>query len=248
MDIQNYLQRIHFRHVPTPSLEVLNDLHLLHQYHVPFENVDVHRNVRFDLELDKIYSKVVLGRRGGFCYELNLLFHSLLTRIGFDSRLIASRIVEEDGTLGPPLDHLCLLVQLDQPYLADVGYGDLYRTPLRVAPGVQRDGMHFFGLEVLGNDEWRLSMSYDGSEFKPRYQLNLAPVQPEDFDAICLEKQTSPDSYFVKNLVCTVPTPTGRKTIFNQQWIVTEGKEKVVTSIENENALNQLLQEQFGIH
>jgi N-hydroxyarylamine O-acetyltransferase len=142
---------------------------------------------------------------------------------------------------------MCVLVQLGQPYLADVGYGDLFRTPLPLVSGDHWDGHHFFRLEAREHQEWLLSMSDDGQIYKPRYLLSLGTVAPEDFNDICQRKQTDPESYFVKNLVCTRPTPNGRKTIFNHQLIVTEGKCKVTTPIEDESRLDELLAEHFGI-
>ena len=48
-----------------------------------------------------------------------------------------------DGAIGIMFDHLCLRV--DDLWLADVGFGDNFITPLRLdTPGAQHDGRRIF--------------------------------------------------------------------------------------------------------
>jgi N-hydroxyarylamine O-acetyltransferase len=68
---------------------------------VPFENPDIHFNGIFDFDNERLFDNVVERRRGGFCYELNLLFHLLLTEIGFDSRILKARVYDSEAVLAP---------------------------------------------------------------------------------------------------------------------------------------------------
>jgi len=83
----------------------------------------------------------VARRRGGFCYELNGAFALLLGALGFDVRLLAARVFNDDR-IGPPFDHLALLVRAidgDGPWLADVGFGDHSEFPLRFGERGKQD-------------------------------------------------------------------------------------------------------------
>ncbi len=81
------------------------------------------RPVRIDLA--SVQRKLVAGGRGGYCYEHNLLFRSVLEVLGF--RSYAGRVLwGRDGTSMPPRTHMMLLVELDHMrYLADVGFGGM---------------------------------------------------------------------------------------------------------------------------
>ena len=61
---------------------------------VPFENGDTAARVPVALDVGAAWAKVVARHRGGFCFELNLLFAWLLLRLGFDARVGASGDLE----------------------------------------------------------------------------------------------------------------------------------------------------------
>ena len=85
-----------------------------------------------------LFEKIVTQRRGGFCYEQNGLFAAVLRALGFDVTLLEARVSKGDGTFGIPFDHLTLMVQLEDRWLADVGFGDSFLDPLRLDdPGEQ---------------------------------------------------------------------------------------------------------------
>ncbi len=247
MDTQSYLKRIGYTGALAPTDEVLADLHRKHVFQIPFENVDVYYKRRFGLDPDNIHRKVVIDKRGGFCYELNLLFNGLLQSVGFSSRIIACRIIDEDGILGPEYDHMAVYVETGKKFLVDVGYGDLFVTPLEIKSGVQWDGRNYFRIEAENDREFLLSISSDGITYVKRYAFRLAAVHAADFAAICLDKQTNPSSYFVRNLVCTKPTETGRLTIFNDTFVERNGNQKLVSPIQNDPELMMYLRDKFGI-
>jgi N-hydroxyarylamine O-acetyltransferase len=247
MNKQRYLDRIDYEHIISVTNKTLSNLHSQHVHNIPFENLDIHYKKLFDLHLENIFRKVIRDFRGGFCYELNLLFNWLLGEIGFSSRIIASRTISEDGSVGPEFDHMSVYVKTDREFLIDVGYGDLFVKPLEIKDGVQSDGRKFFRIEKLNHPEYLLSMSDDGLDFKKRYTFSLHDVTAENFSPICFEKQTNPDSYFVKNLICTKPTDVGRVTIFNNRLINETAESTTELAIENDDELRRSLWYTFRI-
>jgi N-hydroxyarylamine O-acetyltransferase len=87
----------------------------------------------------------------------------------------------------------------------------------------------------------------DRWSFEKKYVFDLRPVNAEDFYGICIDKQTSSESYFVKNLVCTKPTGAGRVTIFNSSLVERRGEERLVTRVADDHHLRTILRERFQI-
>ena len=136
MDVAAYLDRIRAPKPGRPTLDMLSGLALAHLYSVPFENLDIADGRRLSVDPEAIYAKLVTRRRGGFCYELNGLFSALLRELGYDVTLLAAQVPEpRDG--GPRHDraHLVLLIELDGPWLVDVGWGEAYRRPFALRAG-----------------------------------------------------------------------------------------------------------------
>ena len=111
MDVSLYTRRIEYEGSLEPSFATLRALHLAHLRTVPFENLDIHLGRPIRLDRAALFDKIVKRRRGGFCYELNGLFASLLQRLGFIVTLLSASDAHANGTFGPEFDHLTLGVQ-----------------------------------------------------------------------------------------------------------------------------------------
>ncbi len=217
----------------------LADLHLAHLLAVPFENLSIHTNERIHLDADWLFDKLVTRRRGGFCYELNGLFAELLRALGHRVDLLAARVVRSDGTLGIPFDHLCLRV--DDVWLADVGFGDGFITPLRLdTEQVQHDGRRGFRIVDDGG------MRFVEDAGRRVYAFELAPHALADFTPGCEYHQTSPDSHFTRGRVISRLTPSGRVTLRADRLITTDlAGAKTETPVGGD--WGRLLAEHFGI-
>lgn len=90
-------------------------------------------------------------------------------------------------------------------------------------------------------------MSSDKLTFSKKYTFSLDLANINDFNTICLDKQTNPNSYFVKNVVCTKPTATGRLTIFNDKLLEKNGELRNERAIQSEEYFTKCLKDKFGI-
>src|SRR5215469_15044408 len=127
-----YLNRIGVTSPADCDAAGLRTLHRAHQLTVPFENLSIHLAEPISLEERDLIDKIVHRRRGGFCYELNGAFALLLEALGARVNRVAARVYGDDG-LGPPFDHLALIVDTPDrsgPWLADVGFGSHSTYPL----------------------------------------------------------------------------------------------------------------------
>src|SRR6202165_5245282 len=139
MDVKAYLQRIDYQGSLTPDIDLLRSLHRAHLFTVPFENLDIHLGREIVCDESRILRKIVNEKRAGFCYELNGAFAALLRAIGFRVTLLSCRVARQDGSYGPEFDHLTLRVDLEEPWLADVGFGDCFLEPLRLGSRLEQE-------------------------------------------------------------------------------------------------------------
>ena len=128
VDATAYLKRINYRGPLAPTAETLRRLQVAHLLSVPFENLSIHTGEPIVLDDDALFEKIVVRRRGGFCYELNGLFAALLRALGFHVEMLSAGVVSQAGEFGPEFDHMTLLVSLAERWLADVGFGDSFSS------------------------------------------------------------------------------------------------------------------------
>jgi N-hydroxyarylamine O-acetyltransferase len=247
MNVPAYLARISYNGSLEPTAETLRTLHLAHLYAVPFENLDIHLGRKITCDESRFFHKIVAMRRGGFCYELNGAFASLLRELGFRVTLLSARVAREDGTASPDFDHLALRVDLDQPWLADVGFGDSFLEPLRLTPEIEQEQKRArFRIAAVG-DVMIVQRQLPQENWKSQYRFTLRPHRLEDFEPRCQFQQTSPDSHFTRQRLCTLPTADGRITLSDLKLIRTTTQGREERELQNEDEWRAALLEHFGV-
>ncbi len=249
MNVEKYIERINYQGELQPTYECLCQLHKCHVMAIPFESMDVHFKTAIKLDLVSLFDKVIVENRGGFCYELNHLFYTLLTNVGFNCTMISSRVWNKES-YGPEFDHMSLHVKLEeQEYLLDVGFGDLFIEPLKIECDImQEDYFKNYKIEQLEDKKFVLLESLKEKEdYQKKYLFNLEPRSIEDYAEQCEYKQTSPDSHFVKNTICTLPTKQGRKTILNNIFKIKSFDKVTEKEISNDQELIKILKEEFNM-
>ncbi len=248
LNTTGYLNRINFPQRASVDLETLHTLHEYHVLSIPFENLDIQNKIEIRLEKKHLFKKIVENVRGGFCYELNYLFSSLLLDLGFDVTLISARIFDGEE-VGPEFDHMALIIKLGKKnWLADVGFGDLFTKPLDIETAAEQfDGRNYFKIKRWEKGSFLLTMSKNGVEYEKKYLFKTKRKAIEDFSAQCAFKQYTPASYFVKNIIVTLPIENGRKTIFNSKYIVKENGAKTELTINSKKEEACILKKEFNI-
>jgi len=248
VDIQAYLDRIGYRGPLTPTAETLRALQVAHLQTVPFENLSIHAGQPIVLDDGSLFDKVVARRRGGFCYELNGLFAALLRDLGFPVTMLSASVARAGGTFGPDFDHMALLVSLHERWLADVGFGDSFRDPLRLDErGEQTEGVRALRIDEDGGHYLLLRRDGPGEPWQPQYRFTLQPYEYAAYAAMCHFHQTSPDSHFTRQTVCSLATPEGRITLSGMKLISTRGSERNERVLDSEEERAALLRELFGV-
>lgn len=246
MNLDAYLKRINYDGPRDVSQQTLVALHRAHMLAVPFENLDIPLERPIILGVAAHYEKIVTHRRGGFCYEQNGLFAAMLNELGYAVTLMEARVFSGTGDPGIPFGHLTLMVELDERWLADVGFGDSFLEPLRLdTSAVQQRGGRAFRVRHDGT-RGVYAMRED-EKWRDQHEFFFAPRNLSDFAGACHYHQTSPKSSFTQKRVCSLATPNGRKTISNMQFIVTENGQRDERPIVDEAEYYALLMDHFAI-
>lgn len=247
MNVSAYFERIGYTGATKPSRETLISLHRAHVMTVPFENLDIALGRKIVCEEAHFLRKIVDQRRGGFCYELNGAFAGLLRELGFKVTLLSARVPHEDGSDSPEFDHLALQVDLEEPWLADVGFGDSFVEPLRLKGGIEQPQQGWTYRIVEKQSRLEMERAEPGGTWKRQYSFTLLPRRLEEFAPMCHYHQTSPASPFTRKRVCSMATPGGRVTIAERKLIVTGNGEKRETILNSEEEWRAALKENFGV-
>jgi len=248
MDIAAYLHRLNYSGPQAPTFETLCALHRAHLLSVPFENLSIGWGEPIVLTDEALFGKIVRRRRGGFCYELNGLFAGLLKALGFTVTMLEAGVASPSGGFGPPFDHMTLMVELRERWLADVGFGDGFMEPLRLND--RREQLHgtrghLFresadGLLLLQRD-------HASDAWNAQYRFRLVPSQLADYVPMCRYHQTSPESIFTQRRICSLATTDGRVTLSDTRLLVTKGDTRVEREVATPEDYAKVLRECFGI-
>lgn len=245
-EIERYVERIGakaFEHADVATLEVLQFAHI---QHVVFENLDIHLGRPIEIDVPCIFDKIVRCGRGGFCYELNSLFGSLLLSLGYEVTVHACRVVTS-GSRWIPFGHVCLTVKCEgQDWLVDVGFGNSFQRPLRIGfEGEQEDEAGSHTLTPV-EEGWLLSSRIYGDSFDPEYRFDLTARHLDEFKERCSWTQTDFTSGFTRNIIASMPNPQGRRTVLGlelRELVDGESTERVITARERDT----ILIDEFGL-
>jgi len=254
-DLDAYLQRIGLAAGSRPlSLDTLVAVHRAQVGAIAWETLDPWLGRPVELSLPALLDKLVRQRRGGYCYEHNLLLGAALRGLGFTVDNLAARV---HWNIAPevtrPRTHMLLTVNVAaQRYLVDAGFGGLTltaplrmdrRSPQRTPHGAMRlvrsEGLHVLEAEVSGPEgpAWRALYSFD-------LQLQLQA----DYEMASWYQCHHPASTFRSTLMAARPLPDGRLNLRDSQLTFhgLDGQ-RIVTQLASGAALRQVLQDRFGI-
>lgn len=175
-----YLARIGVDRPVSLDANNLSRLHRAHLMAFTWEALDAFMGWPCTTAPRAAFAKMVEGRRGGWCYEMNGLFGAALAALDFRVTRLCGAVDREimgDAVIG---NHLALRVDLERPYLADVGVGDSIVEPVPLAVGpISQRGFDFSitptddGWLRFKNHPHGMARSFD---FRPDYSDEAAMV------------------------------------------------------------------------
>ena len=177
-ELQDYITKR-----PSPNLESLTKVVKQHTTKTFYQNVDLQTKavrgdtfLKEDLAIPSIQKTMIDDKRGGMCFDQNLLLEAALTALGFNVKLAAACVLPYNPEQLPT--HSVLLVEIDsEHYLVDSGFGfNNIRAPLKFDFKGDQE------VTVLGHE---------------RYQLIVEPTYYK-INHITLEGKDLGYSYFMR--------------------------------------------------
>ena len=217
-DLAAWLQRIGYEGPRAPTLETLRGIVFAQATTIPFENLDVLLGRPPKLDPASLQQKIIVDRRGGYCFEHNSLLRAGLLALGFHVTGLIARVVRGmDPGANAPAGHMALRVDLPEgEFLADTGFGNLTPTaPLAMLPDIEQATPHeTMRLRPMGEE--LLLEAKTSHEWEHLYRLSPHTRLDMDYEVANWFTATHPKSPFVDNLIAARAAPDGsRHSFFN---------------------------------
>ena len=222
LDIDAYFARVGYDGPAAPTLATLTRLHALHASAIPFENLAPFMGEGVALDLASLQAKLVHQRRGGWCFEHNLLFAHVLERIGFRLVRLGARVRwNVPPGVSTARSHCLLLLDIDgREHIADVGFGGLtLSAPLRLEPGVEQATPHE-PHRIIAIDGGYLLEARVAGEWQALYSFDRQPQLMADYEVSNWYLCHHPRSFFVNGLIAARAAPGERHALRDARYAI----------------------------
>ncbi|GAA3404052.1 arylamine N-acetyltransferase [Paenibacillus hodogayensis] len=248
-EVYAYLERIGYSGPLDGSAEALAGLQHSHLHAVPYENFDILRGRPLSLDIPDVYDKIVVRRRGGYCFELNALFGWLLRELGYTVTDYFARFWRDEPNPPPMRRHHVLKVEAaGSDYLCDVGVGGIVpREPIKMVERLEhRQGGESYRLERDDEFGWLLCELKRG-EWSRIYSFSEEPQLARDYVMASYWCEHSPDSIFVQGAMAAIRTKDGRNTIAGDEFRIFSAEGVRAFTPVTKEEYDEALRTHFGI-
>jgi N-hydroxyarylamine O-acetyltransferase len=213
-DLDAYLARIGLQGRPG-----IAEVHRAHVTSIPFENLDPYCGIPVSLGIDELERKLVAKRRGGYCFEQNLLLKAALEALGAEVDVLLARVrMGAPPGLTRPRSHLVLRVRADGAnWHADVGFGLgtlLEPIPFGVGGEYLQSGWRF---RVVEEEAELVLQTVAGDGWVDLYAFAPHPVPFVDLETSNWFTSTHPRSPFVTGLIVGAHAADGSRAML-RDW------------------------------
>lgn len=225
------------------SREYLDAIVRRHVDVLPFTSIGPRLGDELPLDLPSIHDRIVIRRRGGYCFEQNALLYSALVDLGFDTRIVLARVVMGRSHL-PGLTHRISLVTLHGvPLVVDGGFGA--HGPPHAVPlhGEEPDASHRI-VEVAPGVFHQQARVDDG--FLSLYRFDLGEYGEADCEIGHFYSHRHPAANFVNHLVASRILPGEVRSLRNREYHVIRPGGVDITTVRDAAHLHALLQDALG--
>ncbi len=234
--------------IEKPSLN-LENLELLIRKHIEalcFTSIPVLLKEEISLEYEAIVEKLIVNKRGGYCFEHNKLIYENLLAQGYDVKPLFARVLNNRKVSVPKTHRLTLLYFEDERYLVDVGFG--YASPsapikFTAESTTTHTGIEY-KIETLGDECFELHLFKDGAPYV-LYSFDLNDASEEDFELSHFYSHKHPKANFVNHLVLSKILDDEILSLRNglYQKISKEGMENI--NVSSVSVLEEILRDEF---
>jgi len=227
-EINKYLNRIKLDNFDN-SFDGLKKLQQSHIINIPFENLDVVAGRSINLDFNNLFDKIINKGRGGYCFELNILYSFLLKTLGFSPKPVLGRVWLRNPDKTPPRNHLAHLIEQDgETFITDVGFGGLTtRIPLNINDLSEiNDNDGLVRILPFDNNQFMVQRKVN-DDWTSQYSFENVDISEEDIFISNYYMSTNPKSHFYNDSFIGKFTNDGRIGLFNNQISKRKGIELV---------------------
>ena len=246
--LADYLDRIGYSGTPRRDRGTLDALHRAHRLAVTFENLDIKLGRGIALAPERLFEKLVTGRRGGYCFEQNALFLRILDAIGFEARPLLARVwLNAEAT--PARTHTLNLVRLDgADLIVDVGFGGSFVPPMKLAAGAEAETADGARHRLIADEEHGWMLERDGGEgWARQYSFTLDRVWPADLEMANHFTATRPDTRFTTLRIASAATADGYVSLIDRALTTSRMGQSEVREIGDVETYRHVLADTFGL-
>lgn len=251
-ELKAYLQRISYSGSTEPVLEVLHAITKAHAQAIPFENLDVVLNRPILLSEEAILEKLVMKRRGGYCFEQNALMLNVLKHLGFNAKPLSARVRLRYATrdIVAPRTHLFVQVEIGkESYITDVGMGAASLTSaLKLVTDIEQETAHDFRRIVKEGSVWYHQIRY-GDVWQDACEFTLEEMPQLDREIANWYTSAHPQSHFKGSLMVAKALDNGQRVTLQNYDLTyrSRNNETQKKHLQNKSEVIAALENDFGL-
>ena len=247
MDLKAYYERIGIEQPKILDRAALDRIILAHQSSIPFEDLDsCYLKKAISIDPETLFQKIVVNKRGGYCFEMNGLFRDLLVATGYDAYCCYCKV----RGIERPVMHRGVFVRLeDGLYYGDVGFGGpMPAGSVKLEEGLRQevDGETFW-FDKYDDYWWNLKRLNSAGEEESIILMTTQPQSDIDFEAPNYMCCRNPEGRFTTVKLVNLKTKTGHLSITDDEFVIEENGQKTVKTIESDEEFRKILKESFQI-
>lgn len=213
----------------------------------PFSSVGCQLGDDLPLDMDSLYQRIVIKRRGGYCFEQNGFLYEVLEELGFSPKLYLARVIYNQD-IHPGLTHRLTLVEYeDEQYVLDGGFGALGpAVPVPMSQKETHDRNTVFRVFEKQPGQYHMQVMKDG-EFFSLYRFELCHYGQADCELGHFYSHQHPNAAFVNNLVASLIKENETRSLRNlEYWVISETETRQI-KISSSKQLLEILTDEFDI-
>ena len=230
-----------------PSYRRLAELVSRHVAVLAFTSVGPRLGDDLPLDLEALVDRIVVRRRGGYCFEHNGLLFEVLQDLGYAPRLVLARVLLS-GNPHPPLTHRISLVALDGvPHVVDVGFGAPGpHLPVPMTGEEVGSSWRRFRVDEARPGHWTMQ-ARNGDDWLSLYRFELLEYGQSDCEVGHFYSHRSPRASFTTTLVASVIRDDEVRSLRDTEYRVIHDGREDSTSVTSAAQLRELLSGQLGV-
>lgn len=244
--VRGYLEALNLQD-REPDRQFLDDVVARHVATFAFGSVGCRLGDDLPLDFESLYERIVVRRRGGYCFEQNGLLFGVLEELGFSPQLYLARVISNEDT-HPGLTHRISMVEFDgQRYVLDVGFGSHGpRIPVLFSETESKDGDRTFRIAEGWPGEYHMQVLKDDDYFS-LYRFELSRYGPSDCEVGHFYSHKHPDATFVNHLVTSLILPRETRSLRDLTYWVTTQSGSREQEVRDADHLKRILVGELGV-